>query len=88
MVICKEKEEFSNFDEFVKYVESGIIEDKMETQESSVSRKVKYANKDITLNFMYSPMTEGIYVYTVDKKPRGMYIYKADTIEKKDIPFL
>ena len=88
LAICKEKEEFNGLEEFIKYVEAGIIEDKMETQESAVSRKVKYINNGIELNFMYSPMTEGIYVDTVDKRPRGMHIYKANTIEKKDIPFL
>ena len=88
VTICKDKSEYSSFEEFIQYVNKGKISDVMEVQEGAASRKVKYKNTNIELNFMYSPITEGIFIKTIDKKPIDMNILKADGLNNRDIPFV
>ncbi|MBN2852424.1 MAG: hypothetical protein JXQ23_06775 [Clostridia bacterium] len=88
VVTCGEEDDYDSFEQFYDYVNQGIVDDRMEKQERAFARRVKYINGGTTLNFMYSPVTEGIYVDTIDKKPRGMSILKADGLKTEDIPFL
>ncbi len=88
ITICKEKTDFNNFSDFVSYVNNGIITDYVEKQEGATSRKITYKNKEIELNFMYSPMTEGVFVNTVDKKPKDLVILEVDGLDNEKIPFI
>ncbi|MCK5812160.1 MAG: hypothetical protein KAG94_04635 [Clostridiales bacterium] len=88
LVTCKEKSDFNNFSDFVSYVNNGVITDYSEKEEGATARRITYKNEKIELNFKYSPMTESIFVNTVDKKPVDLIILEADELDKKKIPFI
>ena len=60
----------------------------MEKQEGAWTRKIRFINSKTDLNLMYSPLTEGIFVSTVNKRPIGMNILKADGLDIDMVPLL
>ncbi len=75
-------------DEFIAITSEYVLKDVMEKQESAWFRKVMFKNNTTELNLMFSPLSEGIIVSTINKKPTGMHIVKADGLDISKVPLL
>ena len=53
-----------------------------------MDRKIRFTNYKTDLNLMYSPLTEGIFVSTVNKRPTGLNILMADGLDIDRVPLL
>jgi hypothetical protein len=85
--IAKTLGEAGTFGAFMDYAKAAVIQDYLELSAKMYTRRVKYSNRDVELNFVHNPETESCIVYTANKKPKGMHIFKEDMINR-EIPFL
>ena len=86
--VCLAETGFSEMEEFMEFGSQGTITDRMERQEGAWTRRIRYTNPETDLNLMYSPLTEGIFVSTVNKRPTGLNILKADGLDNDRLPLL
>ncbi len=86
--VCLAETGFKNIAEFIEYTEDHYLKDIMERQEGAWSRKIWFKNSKADLCLKYSPVTEGVYVSTVNKRPTGMHILKADGLDLNMVPLL
>ncbi|MFO7637403.1 MAG: hypothetical protein R6W96_08850 [Clostridia bacterium] len=84
---CGTTEEYPDMEAFMDHVEEGIWTDVMEKSPYAYSRRIKYRNKDTEFCFIYSPVSEGIQVDTVNKRPKGRHVWKVDGIDSSKVPF-
>ncbi|MFO7612899.1 MAG: hypothetical protein R6W99_10575, partial [Clostridia bacterium] len=86
--VCVAGDEFTGMPEFMEYARDHRLRDIMERQEGAWSRKILFGNRETEMCLMFSPLTEGVFVNTVDRRPVGMNVIKADGIDPADIPFI
>lgn len=88
VVHVKQLSEMRNLREFMDMADSGTLSDRMTSQLGGHVRRIRYTNKDTDLNFVYSPITEGILVDTINGRPREASIFKATGVDSSKLPFL
>ena len=86
--VCIAESGCNSMDEFVAITSDYVLKDVMEKQESAWFRKVMFKNNTTELNLMFSPLSEGIIVSTINKKPTGMHVVKADGLDLAKVPLL
>lgn len=87
--ICSTVEEHATMDEFKQYVRQGqLIEDRMENQERTYCRRIRYRHGDTEFRMILCPETEAIVANTINRKPVGLNIFRADGLDDYKIPFL
>lgn len=85
---CVARTKAGSMGKFIKEAREYSARDEMQKQEGSFSRRVWFKNSETELNLMYSPLTEGIFVNTVNKKPVDRDIIKADGLDENRFPFI
>ena len=86
--VCGTHDEFPGTGAFLDYVEDASMTDVMERSPYAYSRRIRYRNRDTDIRFIYSPVSEGIQVNTVNKRPQGLRILDVDGIDPADVPLL
>lgn len=86
--VCVAESNCSCMDDFIAYAFDYSLKDVMEKQESAWFRKIWFKNKKTDMCLMLSPMSEGVFVSTINKKPTGIHVLKADGLDLKKVPFL
>ena len=87
--ICSTVEEHATMDEFKQYVRQGqLIEDRMENQERTYCRRIRYRDGDTEFRMILCPETEAIVANTINRKPVGLNIFRADGLDDYKNPFL
>ena len=86
--VCIADIDCNNIDEFINSVSDYEISDAMEKQESAWFRKIKFINEITELYLMFSPLSESVFVSTVNKRPTGTHVLKADGLDLTKVPFL
>ncbi|MBN1624022.1 MAG: hypothetical protein JXN10_07910 [Clostridia bacterium] len=86
--VCLAETGYESMEEFIGFAKNHKLEDRMEKQEGAWTRRIRFTNSKTDLNLMYSPLTEGIFVSTVNKRPTGLCILKADGLNTDMVPLL
>ncbi len=86
--ICKTQEECKSMEEFYAQLLSAAITDTLETSAKALTRRVKYKNKDLELFMALNPLTESIFVDTINKRPRdNSMLMRVEGLDLSKIPF-
>jgi hypothetical protein len=85
---CVARAKAEDMDTFISEAGEYSLKDEMQRQEGSLSRRVRFKNGETELSLMYSPLTEGVFVNTVNKKPVDGDIIKADGLDENRFPFI
>ncbi len=88
MCVCGTTDEYPTVGAFLDYVRDAVVEDVMERSPYAYSRRVTYQNRDSEISLIYSPVTEGIQVNTVNKKPQGLHILQIDGVDPSRVPLI
>lgn len=86
--VCIAESKCRSMNEFIDNTSEYKLTDVMEKQESAWFRKLWFKNKNTELSLMFSPLSEGIFVSTINKRPTGNNVLKADGLDLKRVPFL
>ena len=86
--VCVAEAGCESMENFINYASAYTLADAMEKQESAWFRKIHFKNKRADLHLMFSPMTDNVFVSTINKRPTGMHILKADGLDLNKVPFL
>ncbi len=86
--VCIAESGCDSMDEFIAEASEYSLKDKLEKQESAWFRKVQFKNSKTELNLMFSPLSEGIFVSTINRRPTGMQVLRADGLDLNMVPFL
>ncbi|MFP4017271.1 MAG: hypothetical protein ACLFUI_09590, partial [Halanaerobiales bacterium] len=84
----KSAAEFGSFHEFINYASQGIIRDKISKQEGAYTRWIEYKRDDLSFNFAYSPISEGIIIDTINGRSRPDSVFQASSLDCSRLPFL
>ncbi|MCD6322437.1 MAG: hypothetical protein J7L77_05365 [Clostridiales bacterium] len=86
--VCVSEANCGSIKEFMDYASDYSLKDAMEKQESAWFRKIHFKNSKADLQLMFSPMTDNVFVSTINKKPTGMHVIRADGLDLNMVPFL
>ena len=86
--VCGTTDAYPDAGALFDYVEDATLADTMERSPYGWSRRIRYRNRDTDFQFIYSPVSEGIQVSTVNRRPLGRNILKVDGIDPARVPFL
>ncbi len=86
--VCVARADMPDMDTFISEASDFELKDLMVLQEGAKSRKIWFKNNETDLNLMYSPLTEGVFVNTVNKRPVETDIIKADGLDDREFPFM
>jgi hypothetical protein len=84
----KSADNYKNFAEFRAYAGEGTVSDKITLQEGAYTRWIEYKRDDLSLEFAYSPVSEGIIIETINGKPRPEPVFQATGLDEGLLPFL
>lgn len=86
--VCIAQTGCRGMDEFIEYSSRYELKDTMEKQESAWFRKIHFKNDTTELNLMFSPFSESVFVSTINKRPTGSHVLKADGLDLNKVPYL
>ena len=86
--VCIAQTGCRGMDEFIEYSSRYELKDTMEKQESAWFRKIHFKNDTTELNLMISPFSESVFVSTINKRPTGSHVLKADGLDLNKVPYL
>jgi len=86
--VCIGDTDCGTIEQFIESIGGYTLGDKMEKQEGAWFRKIRFKSDKTDLNLVYSPLTEGMIVSTVNNRPTGLHVLKVDGLDLRKTPFL
>jgi hypothetical protein len=87
-VYVKQVKKIQNIQMFMDEVNGAALSDKQTNQLNGYTRWIDYQSKDLSLEFAYSPRSEGILYASVNGRPRSRERIKATGVNVAELPFL